>query len=185
MSGLPTGKPVEELQKMLRTIAKADRKSPMPLPNGVFDAETEAALKHFQRTHALPVTGAADLDTWNAVRAAYRALAPLVLPLPPLELRWEPLQIISPGSSNAHLYLIQAMLHVLGDSYANLPPVEVTGTHDEKSVAAVRKLHQLAGMPDNSVIDQRTWQILSCLYRMTVGRGCPEEQLEKQSIAAE
>ena len=182
MSYLPTGKPVEQLQKMLRTIAKADGRIPLPLPNGVFDAETEAALRAFQRTHNLHETGVADPETWNAVRAAYRELAPLVQPLTPLELRWEPMQVIKPGSGNTHLYLVQAMLRALGDAYANLPSVEVTGVHDGESVDAVRLLQRLAGLPETGAVDRRTWQVLSCLYRMTAGAGCPEEKVERQRI---
>ena len=179
-----SGTPVRNLQKMLRTIAKADGRIPMPIPNGVFDAETEAALRAVQKLHGLPETGAADLDTWNAVRKTYRELAPLVQPAEPLTLRWEPMQIISPGSSNTHLYLIQGMLRGLGEHYANFPPVEVTGTHDEGSVAAVRFLQKLAGLPDDGAIDRKTWKVLSCLYRTAAGAGCPEEQVEKQTAKA-
>lgn len=170
--------PIKDLQTMLRTIAKADARIPMPIPNGVFDAETEAALRAIQKLHGLPETGAADLDTWNAVRKTYRELAPLVQPAEPLTLRWEPLQVISPGSRNTHLFLIQGMLRGLGERYANFPPVEVTGVHDEKSVAAVRWLQKLANLPDDGVIDQKTWKALACLYRMTAGAGCEAEQAE-------
>ena len=168
--------PVKNLQTMLRTIAKADARIPMPIPNGVFDAETEAALRKVQQMHGLPETGAADLDTWNAVRKLYRELAPLVEPAEPLTLRWEPLQVISPGSRNTHLFLIQGMLRALAEHYANFPPVEVTGTHDEKSVAAVRFLQKLAGLPDDGVIDQKTWRALACLYRTATGAGCEEAE---------
>ena len=172
--------PVKNLQTMLRTIAKADARIPMPIPNGTFDAETEAALRAIQKRHGLPETGAADLDTWNAVRKTYRELAPLVQPAEPLELRWEPLQIISPESRNTHLFLIQGMLRGLGEHSANLPRVEVTGVHDENSVAAVRFLQRLAGLPDDGVIDQKTWKALACLYRMTVGAGCGEQDVERR-----
>ena len=165
------GEPVQDLQKMLRTIAKADSRIPPTLPNGVVDAETEAALRAVQRLNGLPETGVADLETWDTVRRLYRELAPLVQPLPPLELRWDPLQVITPGNSNTHLYLIQAMLRGLGEYYVNLPGVEVTGRYDEASVAAVRFLQSLSGLPEDGVIDQRTWTILSSLYRTTAGSG--------------
>ncbi|MBR2080021.1 MAG: peptidoglycan-binding protein [Oscillospiraceae bacterium] len=177
-----TGRPVEDLQKMLRTIAKADKRIPTVLPNGIFDAETEAALRAVQRLNGLPETGVADLVTWDTVRRLYKELAPLVQPLEPLQLRWDPLQIISPGTSNTHLFLIQGMLRGLGEYYVNLPGVEVTGRYDEASVAAVRFLQRVSGLPEDGVIDQKTWFALSGLYRMTTGRGASEELVETRTV---
>ena len=44
---------------------------PAPPEDGVYGADTAAAVRVFQEKHLLPVTGAVDLATWNALADAY------------------------------------------------------------------------------------------------------------------
>ena len=39
--------------------------------SGVYDAETEAAIRDIQRINGLPLTGVVDPDTWNALVSEY------------------------------------------------------------------------------------------------------------------
>ena len=60
-----TGDTVKWIQTRLRELEYTDRE-----PDGIFDAETEAALKHFQRDQGLLETGMADGVTMNLLKTA-------------------------------------------------------------------------------------------------------------------
>ena len=51
--------------------------------------------------------------------------------------------------------------------------VSYAGVHDAASVAAVRWLQKLSGLPQTGAIDQTTWAYLSGLYTLTTGTGDP------------
>ena len=99
--------------------------------------------------------------------------APRVLPPEPLRIVLQPGQTIAPGERNLHVYLVQAMLQALGRFFVNAPAVRATGVHDAASVAAVRWLQKLSGLPQTGAIDQTTWAYLSGLYTLTTGTGDP------------
>ncbi len=183
MSSERIGAPVRTLQTMLRTIARAEPAVPSVVPDGVFGADTERAVRCVQRMCGLPESGEADRETWRAVCRMYDALSPMVLPAPVLQLRWEPMQVILPGARNSHLYLIQAMLTALADYYSNVPPVRVTGVHDGGSAEAVRWLQRMGALEASGTVDQRTWGLLCDLYRMTVCDGCHGEPYDRRQTA--
>ena len=55
-----------DLQTFLRRIQREPGSHPSRIaPDGIFGAETAAAVRDFQRQNSLPVTGAADFGTWD------------------------------------------------------------------------------------------------------------------------
>ena len=63
------------------------------------------------------------------------------------------------------------MLQSLRRYFTNAPELSVTGVHDEPSVAAVRWLQTLSGLPVTGKVDQTTWAYLTGLYALTTGDG--------------
>ena len=131
------------------------------------------AVREFQRQQELPVTGETDNATWDQIVAVYTRKSPAVLPAAPVRIRWTPNQVLPAGSRNSHLFLMQAMPQALGRVFVNAPAVRATGVHDAASVAAVRWLQKLSGLPQTGAIDQTTWAYLSGLYTLTTGTGDP------------
>ena len=165
------GKPVRSLQTMLRVLAKA-RKAPLSVvPDGIYGGDTARAVSSFQKQEGLPVTGEADSVTWRQLRDAFDSESPLVLPAEPLEIIWNPHDLIRPGERSLHLYLIQAMLKALGQIYMGAPLPEVSGVHDEQSVAAIKWLQKKCALPETGSISQNEWLHLTKLYRLSVGDG--------------
>ena len=150
------GQPIRSLQTMLRTIAHADETLVRLVPDGIYGPNTVQAVREFQRQQELPVTGETDNATWDQIVAVYTRKSPAVLPAAPV-----------------HLFLMQAMLQALGRFFVNAPAVRATGVHDAASVAAVRWLQKLSGLPQTGAIDQTTWAYLSGLYTLTTGTGDP------------
>ena len=64
---------IRQLQRYLRTLHYFDNAGGRMPVDGIFDTATEDAVRAFQEKNALPVTGRADLATWEALLAAYNA----------------------------------------------------------------------------------------------------------------
>lgn len=169
-----TGQPIRSLQTMLRTIAHADSRLPMLVPDGIYGEDTARAVREFQALHALPVTGETDIRTWKRIVSVYQAQSPSVLPAAPIALRWTPKRTLTVGSRNTHLFLIQSMMQALQRFFANAPAVQTTGVHDAASVAAIKWLQARAALRPTGDIDQRTWAYLVGLYALSSGDGEPE-----------
>ena len=123
-----------------------------------------------ERTPRRSASGA-DLTTWNAVVDAARETHIHHGPAEPLRPLFQPMQTISPGEQNMHLYLAQGMLQALRHYYDGMPPVSVTGRHDEACTACLKWLQARCGLPVTGELDRRTWQHMVRLYAQTVGDG--------------
>lgn len=163
--------PIRSLQSMLRLLQRHAGKLTTVVPDGIFGPETARAVREFQQQNGLPVTGAADLATWNAVVDAAREAHIHHGPAEPLRPLFQPAQTISPGEQNMHLYLAQGMLLALRHYYDGMPPVSVTGRHDEACTASLKWLQARCGLPVTGELDRRTWQHMVRLYGQTVGDG--------------
>ena len=56
-----------DLQTFLRRIQQSEGSAAPLVPDGIFGAQTAAAVREYQQQHCLPVTGIADQRTWNAI----------------------------------------------------------------------------------------------------------------------
>ena len=68
-----SGKIVEQLQTFLRVIAQNDPSVPLIAVDGVYGAQTEAAVLAIQRMNDILQTGAVGPLTWNAIVTMYNA----------------------------------------------------------------------------------------------------------------
>lgn len=162
-----TGAPILSLQTMLGVIGAALEDFPPVAADGIYADETAAAVWEFQKRYSLPQTGQTDNVTWNRIVDVYVRLSPSVLPAAPLQILWQPLQVIRAGERNANLYPIQSMLLALGDIFARVPKLAVTGVHDAPSVEAVKWFQRKSGLPDSGTLTQTDWLYLTGLYRLS------------------
>lgn len=165
------GRPVRSLQTMLRAVAKSGAAIPYVVPDGIYGADTERAVRAFQGLFGLPVTGQADLATWQRLTEAFRNAQLHSAPAAPMQLLLQPGQVIRPGETNGHLYLIQAMLQAIGAQYRDVPPVTITGILDVPTQAAVRWLNGVSGQPGGADFTRGSWFYLAHLYRAAVQDG--------------
>lgn len=172
------GLPVRSLQTMLRTIAKNGARIPPVIPDGIFGANTEAALKAFQRLNGLPATGRTDQLTWEALNRSFSHASIYSGPAAVLQIILQPNQVLRPGEANDHLHLIQAMLHVLSTYYHDVPAVAMTGVLDAQTQNAVRWLRKAAALPDSPQIDRLFWLYLTHLYRAAAQDGTRQPVFE-------
>lgn len=168
--------PVRSLQTMLRVIAEADGVSPPVIPDGIYGPQTMAAVSYFQKQHGLRVTGVTDQAVWDAVVAVYEPALIAVARAEPITVLLEPNQILRHGDRHPVLFLAQAVLTVLSQSYAGIPAPEVTGILDAATADALEAFQSLNGIAATGKLDRATWQRLALQYPLASSRWLRREE---------
>lgn len=168
-------RPIRSLQTMLRLIGTNQGNVSPVVPDGIYGSQTERAVRSFQRSAGLPVTGVTDLNTWEHVVQEFDRAQVQQLEASQLGIVLQPNQVIMPGERNRHLYMMQAMMKALSEVLGNMPDVEITGVHDEQSQKAVRFLKDCAKCESSAVIDRPFYARLTELYRSSVGDGTKQK----------
>lgn len=132
--------------------------------NGVFSTNTEEAVKAFQTTFNLPVTGIVDKGTWYKIRSIYvaiRKLAELTSQGVLLnEIPSEFDEIIDEGSSVPQVQLVQYFLNVLSAFYDTIPSVDIDGVMGPQTRSAIIEFQKTVDLPATGIIDEQTWNTL-------------------------
>lgn len=160
------GQPIRSLQTMLRVIAENDELQPSVIPDGIYGPQTVTAVSTFQRRNGLPITGVTDQDTWERIVAVYEPALIAVGPVQPLEIILEPGEIIRRGDSNPNIFLVQAMLIVLAETYNSITAPAVTGILDIPTANALSEFQGLTLLPVTGELDRDTWRHLALHYPM-------------------
>ena len=153
---------IENLQRYLRQLSYHNPEITAPPIDGIFERDTERALREFQRMQGLPVTGRADRRTWEELYALYRASVAenepprtvAILPFVAGEI------LLSEGDEGFTISVLQFMLRELGESLVELEDVEVSGIFDSKTAQAVRLFRKQNGLPEGETVDLITWNTL-------------------------
>lgn len=171
MSGHFLGRPVRELQTMLREASGRCPGIPAVIPDGVYGEATMRAVTAAQRFVRLPATGVADSATWEALLALSREAREYFAPPAPLCICMAAGAQIGEDEANRNLYLVQGMLRALSEVLSGVPPVELTGRNDCLCCDALRWLQARADLPQTGELDRKTWASLAGLYRLVIGDG--------------
>ena len=158
------GQPIRSLQTMLRVIAENDPSHKRIVPDGIYGPETVQAVSIFQRKHGLPVTGITDLPTWEAIVAVYEPALVEQDETYPLYVVLNPKQVIRKGERHPHVYLAQAMLLVLADTYNSIGQPSQNGLLDEPTSDSLASFQALSGLPMTGHLDKHTWKHLVLQY---------------------
>ena len=164
------GQSVRSLQTMLRVIAEADGIIPTVVPDGIYGQSTMNSVSAFQRNYGLPVTGITDQATWDQVVEVYEPALVRIGKAEPIEIILEPNQVFQLGDRSPYLYLIQAILLSMSDDYGNMDPVDVNGTLDAGTAAALAAFQTLAGLPPTGELDRITWKYLAHQFALQANR---------------
>ena len=158
------GQPIRSLQTMLRVLAENDTRYLPIIPDGIYGPETMKAVSAFQRQHGLAVTGVTDQDTWEAIVAEYEPALIRRSSAEPLHILLDPGQIIRKGERHPHVYLVQAILAVLSETWDSIPRPDSTGILDGATSEALASFQMLSGLPMTGQLDQITWKHLALQY---------------------
>ena len=158
------GQPIRGLQTMLRVIAQAEPNQLSVIPDGIYGSDTVNAVSAFQRRKGLSDTGIADQATWDAIVADYEPALILVGEAQPIQVIWEPNQVVRRGESHPNLYLAQGMLKVLSEAYESISPPQFTGILDLPTSQSLLSFQELNALPMTGELDRITWYQLARHY---------------------
>ena len=161
------GEPIRSLQTFLRRIAQDNTQIPLVVPDGIYNEQTKNAVREFQIYYGLPVNGETDFETWKKIIEVYESI-PEVIILPDIRCIFprSNYKIIENQTADC-LYIIQAMLLVLGNRFPHLGTVEISGTHKADSVAITKKIQELNDLEQSGVIDIPTYNAIVALFNNT------------------
>ena len=142
--------------------------------DGIFGADTEAAVKAFQRIFNLTEDGVVGNATWYRIKYIYNSvkglgelfsegIAPEELENP-FEAFWKE------GDTGVWVRLIQYYVRALSCYYNLTPLIETTGRFGPETTAAVKKLESIYGIPQDGIVDVQTWGKFYQDYRQNVNR---------------
>ncbi|MEA4988270.1 MAG: peptidoglycan-binding protein [Anaerovorax sp.] len=152
---------------------------------GIFGAETEAAVKQFQRIFNLTVDGVVGSSTWYKIKYIYNAVKGLgdlvsegVYPEEiesPFEVAWEE------GDSGIWIKLLQYYIRVLGCHYPDIPVIEITGYFGPETTEAVIAIQKKFNLIVDGIVGIQTWALLDSQYKKILNN-IPEGCLKNKSI---
>lgn len=162
------GRPIRSLQTMLRVIGEQREQDITLVPDGIYGKQTMDAVSRFQRSAGIPVTGTADLSTWEAIVEEYDEALIYVSEAQPVDVVLNANQVIRRGESHPHVYLLQSMLIVISQAFGSVPAPSVTGVMDIATSESLGAFQALSGLPVTGELDKKTWKVLALQYPVAV-----------------
>ncbi len=149
---------IKEIQTYLYAISLFDSRIPQIIPDGIYGIETSTAVRAFQREYGLSDTGNVDAATWNKIVSVYRNYQRSS----PCSLNCFPSEKFSlkTGDDGELVYIVQTLLDGLRKIFDNFPETTICGKYNSDTVKAVKMLQQKVGLPQNGIVDCKTWNML-------------------------
>lgn len=164
-TALKKGSSSAAVRTLERQLNRIRRNYPaIPLITSVdnnFTAETEAAVKAFQRIFSLTPDGVVGKATWYAISYIYVAVRRLAelggegeeeqLPSTP------PTDLLRKGDSGPYVKLAQYFLRVIATYHIAVRPVAIDGVFGSDTESAVRDFQNRFGLVTDGIIGPDTW----------------------------
>lgn len=139
------GRPIYNLQIMLRLLSQSDSRILPVIPDGVYGANTYASVRSYQEIYGLPASGTVNLDTWSSIVNQYNSV------------------LLSTYPSDG-LHLVQAMLAAVSEQYPEISAPAVTGMVNSQTEAGFQFIQRAANLPPSGVLTAETQRALRALY---------------------
>ena len=157
-----SGPSVVTVQVELNRISQSYPAIPkIPSVDGIFGAQTEAAVRKFQEIVNLEADGVVGPATWYALVRYYIAVTRMA------ELRsegqrfyansWANTDPIEQGDRGVKVEHLQYMLNVLAAYIPEIPSVTVDGVFGPGTYSAVVAAQRRFGLPQTGIVNQETW----------------------------
>ncbi len=141
-------------------------------PDGVFDLETENAVKEFQNIFNLTSDGIVGKATWYKIKYIYNTVKRLS------ELNAEGISLesvdrnfktsIFVGDRGDQVRLVQYFLNVLSEFNDYIPSVTIDGIYGPATESSVMAFQRSQQLTPNGTIDETTWEALNSAYLSTI-----------------
>ena len=140
--------------------------------NGVYDLETENAVKKFQEIFSLVPDGIVGKATWYKIKQVFAAVKQLSdltsegLTISEVSRRYT--RELRTGSQGLDVEALQYYLAFIGYFYPYLPPIPITGYFGNMTRDAVFAFQSFYGLPVTGVVDANVFSRVEQVYRDAV-----------------
>ena len=159
----------EIMQSRLNRISTNYPAIPKIYPvNGIFDAETQAAVKAFQRIFSLTPDGIVGPATWYKITSVYTAVLRLselnAVGVGLQDVSREFPEVLKEGMQGSSIQLLQFYLSVLAAFNKTIPGISIDGFFGPKTKDAVLSFQKLVGLYPDGIVGALTWDALISAY---------------------
>ena len=168
------GDDVRMIKNELSRIRRNYPAIPALTVTSVYDGETEAAVREFQRIFNLTPDGIVGKATWYQIKRVYTAVKRLAeltsegLTIPEVERVFR--TTLSLGDRGVEVEAVQYYLAFLGYFYPQLAPIPISGFFDEMTRDAVFTFQNAYGLPVTGEINLETYYTIERAYKETVAQ---------------
>ncbi len=160
-----SGTDVGIVQYYLAFIGRFYDAIPVIAIDSVFGSETRDAVFAFQKLFRLTVDGIVGRQTWYALQDEYdRILRSLPEEYMSYSSLLYPGYFITTGASGKVVEQVQTMLQVIAESDGDVPMIRVDGVYGPQTVAAVKAVQRLSGLPETGYVGPLTWNATVNLF---------------------
>lgn len=164
-----TGNAVKRLQISLNRIGKNYPAIPkIAFPDGIFDVQTEAAVREFQKIFNLTQDGVVGKATWYQVAeifAGVKRLSDLTAePISPSVVNQQFKTELGIGDRGTDVQIVQSYLNFIAQYNNFIPAISADGIYGESTAQSVRAFQQSAGLPQTGIVDETTWNAIYSSY---------------------
>jgi peptidoglycan hydrolase-like protein with peptidoglycan-binding domain len=159
------GVEVNNVQYLIAYLSQFYDTVPSVAIDGIYGSDTANAVRSFQRTFGLPITGTVDLATWDIMYRTYlgfletipfKYIEGNVLPYPGIPLRL--------GSEDETVRLLQEYINYISQFIPEIPSTGVTGYFGTQTQNAVLALQNFFGIEQTGTVAAATWDAITDLY---------------------
>ena len=164
------GNPVLAIQRDLRRI----RKNYPAIPDitttlGIYDQETESAVKKFQEIFNLPVTGVVDKGTWYKIKYVYTSVKKLSdlysEGLSEEEVTFLYTDRLDYGDTGIEVEYIHYFLDAISFLDPDIPRLPTNSIYNNNTITMVKAFQKKYNLPVTGVFTYSDWTVLKNAYR--------------------
>lgn len=173
---------VRIIQTELRRIAKNYPAIPnIPSVNGVYNLETESAVRKFQEIFDLPINGEVDKQTWYKLKYIYNAVKKVNdlysegIVIDEANLKYP--TKLSYSDTGLFIRVLHYYLGLIAFFDDDLPLLETNSVFNNNTKQMVINFQNKYGLPATGEVDVKTWIKLKEVYNNTL-KNIPPEYLQ-------
>ena len=154
--------------------------------DGVFGADTAAAVRAFQRIFNLTEDGIVGKGTWYRIKSVYNGVKSLSevtsegLSLSEAQRQFP--KVLRRGDTGIGVQTIRFYLAFLGFFLPELPPIRISDVFDDELRDAVLAFQSTYGLTVDGVVGRNTWNAIRNVYEQTLYQLPPEYQTFARQI---
>ena len=176
------GNPVLAIQRDLKRISKNYPAIPNISTNlGIYDQETENAVKKFQEIFGLPVTGVVDKGTWYKIKYVYTSVKKLSdlysEGLTEEEATFLYTDEVNYGDTGIEVEYIHYFLDAIAFLDEDIPRLPTNSIYNDNSITMVKAFQEKYNLPVTGVFTYSDWLVLQNAYNKIL-KSFPQEYQE-------